>query len=179
MSRIHDNRPDSTAPDGVEDRFLDLAEYAAASSFLPEQYDYLQTLPFERAMKVIAAAVPVGLLHAIYVSVVNHHMQNTIDVKLEDTPVSIVAGKKLRVQRSGWSPEHPVGSQARKNAVARITKMHNVYHVNNEILEKVILATRGHDCKPSSRSHQTGNFVCTRSTCTYDYSVVGECEYTC
>ena len=24
-----------------------------------------------------------------------------------------------------------------------------------------------------------GNFVCTRSTCTYDYSVVGECEYTC
>ena len=71
-----------------------------------------------------------------------------IDVKLEDTPVSIVAGKKLRVQRSGWSTEHPVGSQARKNAVARITKMHNVYHVNNEILEKVILATRGHDCKP-------------------------------
>ena len=29
-------------------------------------------------MKVIAAAVPVGLLHAIYVSVVNHHMQNTV-----------------------------------------------------------------------------------------------------
>ena len=69
------------------------------------------------------------------------------DVK-DDTPISITTGKKLRVSRASWPPEHPIGSTARRNAVARITKLHNIYHVNNEILEKVILLVKGHGCKP-------------------------------
>ena len=74
MSRVHDDRPGSTAPDGVTDRFLDLAECAAATSFLPEQYNYLCTRPFDRALKIISAAVTVGMLHAIYLTIVAEHM---------------------------------------------------------------------------------------------------------
>ena len=53
----------------VEDygvRFLSLEELARASSFSGTTIDYLSTLPFERAMTMIAGAVPGGMLRTIY-----------------------------------------------------------------------------------------------------------------
>ena len=242
MSRVHDDRPGSTAPDGVEDRYCDLAEFAAATSFLPQQYDYLQTLSFDHALKIIAAAVPVGLLHAIYLTIVAEHMLHlddnvsplayvidagdsalalsdahndvqlpfdfenfelppecfchmnmddlgadddtlaTSSFELDDTtsapvpeqpveprinddqPLNVTTGKRLRVSRASWPPEHPVGSTARRNAVTRITKLHNIYHVNNEILEKVILLVKGHGCKPGDTRYLGPCAWCQSST---------------
>ena len=92
--RVHDDRPDSTAPPGVEDRYCDLSEFAAATSFLPEQYDYLQALSFDHALKVIAAAVPVGLLHAIYLTIVADHLHN-LDEHVSPTAYVIDAGDSL------------------------------------------------------------------------------------
>jgi hypothetical protein len=236
MSRVHDDRPGSTAPPGVEDRYCDLSEFAAATSFLPEQYDYLCTLSFDHALKVIAAAVPVGLLHAIYLTIVAEHMRNLDnhvsptayvidagdsvsalyhydqldhddqldfinfelpaecfchmdmdslnaeddtfvdnasapvpetsagpDVK-DDTPINITTGKKLRASRASWPPEHPIGSTARRNAIARITKLHNIYHVSNEILEKVIVLVKGHGCKPGDTRYLPPCAKCLEST---------------
>ena len=91
---MHDDRPDSTAPPGVEDRYCDLSEFAAATSFLPEQYDYLQALSFDHALKVIAAAVPVGLLHAIYLTIVADHLHN-LDEHVSPTAYVIDAGDSL------------------------------------------------------------------------------------
>ena len=242
MSRVHDDRPGTTAPDGVEDRYLDLSECAAATSFLLEQYDYLQTLSFDRALKIISAAIPVGLLHSIYLTIVAEHLshlddhrsptsyvlnagdlisahvdhdhdvgfkfdnfllppecfchididrvdaeddtfhfttdqepsdhpetasvpEQPVDPHLpDDTPINISTGKKLRVTRASWPPELPIGSSARQNATLRVVKLHNVYHVNNEILEKVILIVKGHGCKPGDTRYLPPCRYCQEST---------------
>ena len=217
VSRVHDQRPGTNAPPGVTDRFVDLAEFAAATSFMPGQYDYLQTQTFDHAMKIISAAVPVGLLHAIYLVIVADHLRinlgtvdpttycldvnidavnsfeaanesalaltgdlgefqfdehvisdecfgpmnfahdeatkdvpdTTADPKIDDdAPVNITTGRKTRVSKASWPPEHPVGSSQRRAAITRIVRLHNIFHVNNEKLEKIILANKSSGCKP-------------------------------
>ena len=240
MSRICDNRKNSRAPPGVVDRFIDLAECSAATSFFPDQYNFLQRQPFDHAMKIISAAVPVGLLHSIYLTIVAHkrsadisrhlelnvidvdeppspssvselgfdfenftlpdecftaydvdsqHSQHlndmqfdasdvrldadathapvpeaAVDVKAEETPMNITLGKKLRVSRAKWPVLHPVDSSAYRAAVTRVTKLHNIYHINNELLEKVILCTRGHGCKPGDTRYLSPCDRCLEST---------------
>ena len=57
--------------DGHGVRFLSLEELARASSFSEKTITWLKTLPFYRAMTIVAGAVPLGMLLTVYRAVVD------------------------------------------------------------------------------------------------------------
>ena len=92
-----------------------------------------------------------------------------IPVNVSDTPadnhVDLPSyGKVKRAPRTGWPPEHPVGTAARSAAITRIVRLHNTYHVSNDVLEKVILTVKGHGCQPGDTRYLPPCSQCQAST---------------
>lgn len=75
-------------------RFLSLPELARATGFSKHTIEYLESLPFERAMTMISGAVPLGMLKTVYRSVVSallHSARKNPDavVQLHELPTSV------------------------------------------------------------------------------------------
>merc|ERR1711995_194065 len=57
-------------------RFVTLRESVRASSFFPEQENYLLSLPYDDAIHMVAGAVPGRMLYCMYVAMIDQELSS-------------------------------------------------------------------------------------------------------